>query len=104
MKSGDGADRATSVSDGAGVRHGIGCGLGNEPAGAGDGEGGTGIEERQFQVSGVRYGRGQGWLPRTVAPTFGISVARVYVTKHRVTALLKKGLKRLQRMAGQALR
>jgi hypothetical protein len=39
-----------------------------------------------------------------VARTFGISVARVYLTKHRVAALLKQEVKRLEREAEKGLR
>jgi len=60
------------------------------------------IEDRQFQVFDMHVTKG--WPPRDVARTFGISVARVYLTKHRVAALLKQELKRLEKLAEQALR
>jgi Tfp pilus assembly protein PilX len=34
----------------------------------------------------------------------GVSLARVYLTKHRVAALLKKEVRRLEKAAEQALR
>ena len=39
----------------------------------------------------------QGHRNTTIAQTLGISVARVYLTKHRVSALLKKEVMRLER-------
>jgi len=36
------------------------------------------------------------WPAREVARSLGITVARVYLTKHRVSALLKKEMKRLE--------
>ena len=53
------------------------------------------IEERQFQVFDLYVVKG--WSPQDVAQTLGISVARVYLTKHRVSALLKKEVMRLER-------
>ena len=44
------------------------------------------------------------WPPRRVAETLGISVARVYLTKHRVAAMLKKEVRRLEKAAEQGLR
>ncbi len=60
------------------------------------------IEERQFQVFDMNVAKG--WSARDVAKTFGISVARVYLTKHRVSAMLKKEVRRLEKAAEQALR
>jgi DNA-directed RNA polymerase specialized sigma24 family protein len=37
------------------------------------------------------------WTPGEVARALGVSVGRVYLTKHRVSALLKKELKKLER-------
>ena len=55
------------------------------------------IEERQFQVFDLYVMKG--WSPQDVAQTLGISVARVYLTKHRVSALLKTEVGRLERQA-----
>jgi RNA polymerase sigma-70 factor (ECF subfamily) len=52
------------------------------------------IEERQFQVFDLYVMKG--WPPTDVAQTLGISVARVYLTKHRVSVLLKKEVRRLE--------
>jgi len=40
----------------------------------------------------------KGWSPRDVAHTLEVSVARVYLVKHRVSARLKKETKRLKQM------
>jgi len=37
------------------------------------------------------------WTAKDVAKALGVSVGRVYLTKHRVTALLKKEMKRLDK-------
>ena len=60
------------------------------------------IEERQFQMFDMHVAKG--WSAGDVARTFGISVARVYLTKHRVSAMLKKEVRRLEKDAEQALR
>ena len=60
------------------------------------------IDERQFQVFDLCVTKG--WPSGDVAKTLGISNARVYLTRHRVTAMLKKEVKRLERTAEQALR
>ena len=60
------------------------------------------IEERQFQIFDLYVLKG--WPPRDVAKTLGISIARVYLTKHRVSALVKKEVRRLEKEAEQALR
>jgi RNA polymerase sigma-70 factor (ECF subfamily) len=39
----------------------------------------------------------QGWPPREVARTLGVSRGQVYLAKHRVGGLVKRELKRLQR-------
>jgi DNA-directed RNA polymerase specialized sigma24 family protein len=36
------------------------------------------------------------WSPRDVARALGVSVGRVYLVKHRVSARLKKEMKRLE--------
>lgn len=60
------------------------------------------IDERQFQVFDLYVTKG--WPPADVAQTLGISVARVYLTKHRVSALLKKEATRLEEIAARSLR
>ena len=57
------------------------------------------IEERQLQVFDLCVTKG--WPPGDVAQTLGISVARVYLAKHRVSALLKKEVRRLECLAEQ---
>ena len=37
------------------------------------------------------------WPPQKVAATFGVSIEQVYLTKHRVTELLKQEVQRLER-------
>jgi RNA polymerase sigma-70 factor (ECF subfamily) len=51
------------------------------------------IDERQFQLFDLYVMKG--WSPKEVAQTFGISAARVYLTKHRVSGLVKKEVRRL---------
>jgi RNA polymerase sigma factor (sigma-70 family) len=60
------------------------------------------IEERQFQIFDLYLMKG--WPPGEVAKTLGISIARVYLTKHRVAALVKKEVRRLEKTAERALR
>ena len=60
------------------------------------------IDERQFQIFDLYVTKG--WPAGRVAKMLGVSVARVYLTKHRVAALLKKEVRRLEKMAEQALR
>ena len=36
------------------------------------------------------------WSPRDVAQALGVSAARVYLVKHRISALLKRERKRLE--------
>jgi len=43
----------------------------------------------------------KGWPPERVAKTFDISVAQVYLAKHRVTAMIKKEVQRLQKSASR---
>ena len=43
------------------------------------------------------------WPAREVARSLGISVARVYLAKHRLSALLKKEIQRLERRCGHFL-
>jgi RNA polymerase sigma-70 factor (ECF subfamily) len=56
------------------------------------------VDTRQFQAFDLYAIKG--WPPREVAQTLGISVARVYLSKHRIAALLKKETQRLERLAG----
>jgi RNA polymerase sigma-70 factor (ECF subfamily) len=56
------------------------------------------IDERQFQVFDCCVNKG--WASADVAQTLGISVARVYLTKHRVAARLKREVQRLEKLAG----
>ena len=60
------------------------------------------LDERPFQVFDLYVTKG--WPPGEVAKTLGISIARVYLTKHRVAALLKKEVRRLEKATEQALR
>jgi RNA polymerase sigma-70 factor (ECF subfamily) len=55
----------------------------------------TGIDERKFQI--FDFCVIKGWPPKDVARTLGISVARVYLTKHRVSVLLKEELRKLEK-------
>ena len=52
------------------------------------------IDERQFQVFDLNVVKN--WPAADVARTLGISIARVYLTKHRVSAALKKEIARLE--------
>jgi RNA polymerase sigma-70 factor (ECF subfamily) len=60
------------------------------------------IDERQFRVFDLCVAKG--WPPADVAQTLGISTARVHLTKHRVSALLKKEVQRLEKIAERSLR
>ena len=53
------------------------------------------IDERQFQVFDLYAIKG--WSATDVAQTLSISVGRVYLTKHRVSAILKKEARLLER-------
>jgi RNA polymerase sigma factor (sigma-70 family) len=53
------------------------------------------IEERQFQIFDLYVMKD--WPPEDVARTLDISVARVYLTKHRVSSAIAKETKRLER-------
>jgi RNA polymerase sigma factor (sigma-70 family) len=59
-------------------------------------------DERQFQVFDLYVMKD--WPPQQVAQTLRISVARVYLAKHRISALLKKEIRQLEREAERALR
>ncbi len=58
------------------------------------------LDERQFQVFDFYVTKG--WPPAEVARTLGVSVATVYLTKHRVSALLKKEVRLLEKLANPA--
>lgn len=53
------------------------------------------IDERQFQIFDLYVTKN--WPPEDVACTLGISVARVYLAKHRISAALTKETRRLER-------
>jgi RNA polymerase sigma factor (sigma-70 family) len=56
------------------------------------------VPGKSFQIFDL-YGL-QGWSAREVARSLGVSLTRVYVTKHRLAALLKKEILRLQKEQG----
>lgn len=56
-----------------------------------------GVDAKQWQIFDLYVLKE--WTPRDVARTLKISVARVYLAKHRVSALLKKEMKRLEKLA-----
>jgi RNA polymerase sigma-70 factor (ECF subfamily) len=60
------------------------------------------IDERQFQIFDLYVTKA--WPAGRVAKMLGVSVARVYLTKHRVAAFLKKEVRRLEQAAEEALR
>ena len=55
------------------------------------------VDEKQFQIFDL-YAL-QSWPARKVARSLGVSRARVYLTKHRITALLNKETQRLRAKA-----
>jgi RNA polymerase sigma-70 factor (ECF subfamily) len=55
------------------------------------------LEERQFQIFDL-YAL-QEWPAGKVARSLGVSLARVYVTKHRVSGLLAREIRRFQQTA-----
>ena len=42
------------------------------------------------------------WTVREVTRALGVSAGRVYLAKHRISALVKKELKRIERASAQA--
>jgi RNA polymerase sigma-70 factor (ECF subfamily) len=52
------------------------------------------VDPQRFQVFDLYVNKH--WPPTKVAKAFGISVAQVYLAKHRVTLLLKEEVKRLE--------
>ena len=57
------------------------------------------VAEKQFQMFDLNAL--QEWSAREVARSLGVSLGRVYVTKHRVAALLRKEIQRLESKAEQ---
>lgn len=60
------------------------------------------IDERQFQIFDLYVIKD--WPPGRVAKMLGVSVARVYMSKHRVGALVRKEVRRLEKASEEALR
>jgi len=60
------------------------------------------IDERQFQIFDLYVMKN--WSAEDVASTLGISVARVYLTKHRISAMVTKETRRLEKQIEQAAR
>jgi RNA polymerase sigma-70 factor (ECF subfamily) len=58
------------------------------------------IDARQFQIFDLYVTKN--WPPEDVARTLGISVARVYLTKHRISAAVIKETRRLEKQVEQA--
>lgn len=52
------------------------------------------IDPHKYQIFDFYVNKA--WTPEKVAVTFGISVAQVYLAKHRVTDLIKKEVNRLE--------
>jgi len=71
--------------------------VGGEHFGASTGPGAQRIDERQFQIFDLYAVKV--WSPTEVAETLGLSVARVYLTKRRVSAILKKKARALEHEA-----
>jgi RNA polymerase sigma factor (sigma-70 family) len=57
------------------------------------------IEERQFQIFDLYVMKD--WPPEDVARTLCISIARVYLTKHRVSSAIAKETRRLEKQLEQ---
>ena len=53
------------------------------------------VDEKQFQIFDL-YALQQ-WSANKVARSLGVSRARVYVTKHRVSRLVRRQIERLQK-------
>lgn len=62
----------------------------------------TQVDLKQWQIFDL-YALKE-WSVKDVAKALGVSVGRVYLTKHRVSALLKKEMKRLDRKAEGGVR
>ena len=54
----------------------------------------TQVDSKQWQIFDL-YALKE-WSVKDVAKALGVSVGRVYLTKHRISALLKKEMKRLE--------
>jgi len=52
------------------------------------------VEEKRFQIYDL-YAL-QGWRARNVARSLRVSLAHVYLTKHRISALLQREIQRLR--------
>jgi RNA polymerase sigma factor (sigma-70 family) len=52
------------------------------------------VDHKQWQIFDL-YALKE-WSPRDVAQAFGVSAARVYLVKHRISAMLKRERKRLE--------
>ena len=59
------------------------------------------IDERQFQIFDLYVIKD--WPSGRVAKRLGVSVARVYLSKHRVGALVRKEVRRLEKASEEAL-
>ena len=57
----------------------------------------TQVPEKPFQIFDLYAVRG--WSAREVARSLGVSLGRVYVTKHRIAARLRKETQRLRAKA-----
>ncbi len=56
-------------------------------------------DPKQFQIFDC-YVRKE-WPPKKVAEQLGVNIGQVYLARHRVSALLKKEIKRLERSGGK---
>jgi RNA polymerase sigma-70 factor (ECF subfamily) len=57
------------------------------------------ITERRFQIFDLYVTKN--WPPEDAARTLGISAARVYLTKHRISAAVTKETRRLEKRLEQ---
>jgi len=53
-----------------------------------------GFDPQHYQIFDLYVNKG--WTPDRIAKTFGIAVGQVYLTKHRVTEVIKKEVERLK--------
>ena len=60
------------------------------------------IDEQQFQIFDLLVSKG--WTGKEVAKAMQISLAQVYVTRFRVTSMLKREVRQLEKLAEEALR
>ncbi len=54
-----------------------------------------GLDPQHYQIFDLYVNKG--WTPGKIAKTFGIAVGQVYLTKHRVAAVIKQEVERLKR-------